>query len=61
MDAVFDPQGGDDAARGISLLAPYGSYVLFGTANIVTGENRGLFGFAKSWWSQVSWRIVAIK
>jgi len=53
LDAVFDSQGGDDCARGVSLLAPWGTYLLFGNANIVTGESRGLLSLAKSWWTQV--------
>jgi NADPH:quinone reductase-like Zn-dependent oxidoreductase len=35
------------------LVSPTGTYILFGNANAVTGENRGLFSFAKGWWSQV--------
>ena len=50
IDLVLDPQGGEDCARGISLLAPGGKYVLFGSANIVTGETKSFFTLAKSWW-----------
>ncbi len=47
---MFDPQGGDDIARGISILAPWGTYILYGSANLVTGENKGILTLAKSWW-----------
>jgi len=50
LDLVLDAQGGEDCARGISLLAPGGKYVLFGSANIVTGETKSFFTLAKSWW-----------
>jgi len=53
LDAVFDSQGGDDCGKGLSLLAPWGTYVLYGSANIVTGETKSFFSLAKSWWTQV--------
>lgn len=46
----MDPQGGEDCARGISLLGSGGKYVLFGSGNIVSGETKGFFTMAKSWW-----------
>jgi hypothetical protein len=53
LDAVFDCQGGEDCAKGMSLLGHSGVYVIYGSANMVTGENRSIFSVAKSWWSQV--------
>jgi NADPH:quinone reductase-like Zn-dependent oxidoreductase len=50
VDLVLDPQGGEDCARGISVLASGGRYVLYGSANIVSGETKSFFTMAKSWW-----------
>jgi len=50
IDLILDPQGGEDCARGISILASGGRYVLYGSANIVSGETKSFFTMAKSWW-----------
>jgi len=50
IDLILDSQGGEDCARGISVLASGGRYVLFGSANIVSGETKSFFTMAKSWW-----------
>jgi len=60
VDAVFDSQGGDDVPKGISLLAPWGMYILYGSANMVTGENRSFLAMAKGWWTQVE-RVSPLK
>ncbi|KAK6178340.1 hypothetical protein SNE40_013139 [Patella caerulea] len=50
VDIVLDCLCGDDTNRGISLLKPMGKYILYGSSNIVTGETKSFFSFAKSWW-----------
>ncbi|XP_071172762.1 synaptic vesicle membrane protein VAT-1 homolog-like isoform X2 [Mytilus galloprovincialis] len=50
VDIVLDCLCGDDTNKGVSLLKPMGKYVLYGSSNIVTGETKSFFSFAKSWW-----------
>lgn len=50
VDVVLDCLGGDDANKGYGLLKPMGRYILYGSANIVTGETKSFFSAAKSWW-----------
>ncbi|KAJ8303262.1 hypothetical protein KUTeg_019658 [Tegillarca granosa] len=50
VDIVLDCMCGDDTNKGIALLKPMGKYVLYGSSNIVTGETKSFFSFAKSWW-----------
>ncbi|CAL1544867.1 unnamed protein product [Lymnaea stagnalis] len=50
VDVVLDCLCGDDTNKGIALLKPMGKYILFGSSNIVTGETKSFFSFAKSWW-----------
>lgn len=58
VDVVLDCLCGDDTNRGISVLKPMGKYLLYGSSNIVTGETKSFFSFAKSlhmpdnivWW-----------
>ncbi|ESO87914.1 hypothetical protein LOTGIDRAFT_219806 [Lottia gigantea] len=50
VDIVLDCLCGDDTNKGISLLKPMGKYILYGSSNIVTGETKSFFSFAKSWW-----------
>lgn len=50
VDLVLDCLCGDDTNKGISLLKPMGKYILYGSSNIVTGETKSFFSFAKSWW-----------
>ncbi|CAG7815608.1 unnamed protein product [Allacma fusca] len=50
VNLVLDPQGGEDCTRGLTLLSPGGKYILYGSANIVTGETKSFFSMAKSWW-----------
>ncbi|XP_064641707.1 synaptic vesicle membrane protein VAT-1 homolog-like isoform X2 [Lineus longissimus] len=50
VDIVLDCLCGEDTNKGISLLKPMGRYVLYGSSNIVTGETKSFFSFAKSWW-----------
>ncbi|ESO10962.1 hypothetical protein HELRODRAFT_109239 [Helobdella robusta] len=50
VDIVLDSLCGEDTNKGISLLKPLGKYVLYGSSNIVTGETKSFFSFAKSWW-----------
>jgi len=50
VDIVLDCLCGDDTNKGIALLKPMGKYILYGSSNIVTGETKSFFSFAKSWW-----------
>jgi len=54
VDIVLDSLCGEDTNKGISLLKPMGKYILYGSSNIVTGETKSFFSFAKSvkqkWW-----------
>ncbi|KAL8603128.1 hypothetical protein ACOMHN_059300 [Nucella lapillus] len=50
LDIVLDCLCGEDTNRGISLLKPLGKYVLYGSGNLVTGDTKSYFSFAKSWW-----------
>nr|KAG5707468.1 hypothetical protein BaRGS_011972 [Batillaria attramentaria] len=58
VDIVLDCLCGEDTNRGIGLLKPMGKYLLYGSSNIVTGETKSFFSFAKSlhipdnivWW-----------
>ncbi|KAK2184204.1 hypothetical protein NP493_278g03005 [Ridgeia piscesae] len=50
VDVVLDCLCGEDTNKGISILKPLGRYVLFGSSNVVTGETKSFFSFAKSWW-----------
>lgn len=50
VDLVLDSLCGEDTNKGISCLKPLGKYVLFGSSNVVTGETKSFFSFAKSWW-----------
>ncbi|BFZ13309.1 hypothetical protein BsWGS_16348 [Bradybaena similaris] len=50
VDVVLDCLCGEDTNRGIAVLKPMGKYILYGTSNIVTGETKSFFSFAKSWW-----------
>ncbi|XP_064598918.1 synaptic vesicle membrane protein VAT-1 homolog-like isoform X2 [Liolophura sinensis] len=50
VDIVLDCLCGEDANKGIALLKPLGKYILYGSSNIVTGETKSFFSFAKSWW-----------
>ncbi|XP_055357838.1 synaptic vesicle membrane protein VAT-1 homolog-like isoform X2 [Paramacrobiotus metropolitanus] len=47
---VLDCLAGDETNRGVALLRPLGKYILYGSSNIVAGENRSFFSIAKSWW-----------
>lgn len=50
VDIVLDCLCGEECNRGYSLLKPMGKYILYGSANVVTGETKSLFSLAKSWW-----------
>lgn len=50
VDIVLDCLCGEECNRGYSLLKPMGKYVLYGSANVVTGETKSIFSAAKSWW-----------
>lgn len=50
VDIVLDCLCGDDTNKGIAILKPLGKYILYGSSNIVTGETKSFFSFAKSWW-----------
>ncbi|KAM7424152.1 hypothetical protein PAMA_000480 [Pampus argenteus] len=50
VDIVLDCLCGENTGKGLSLLKPLGTYILYGASNMVTGETKSLFSFAKSWW-----------
>jgi NADPH:quinone reductase-like Zn-dependent oxidoreductase len=50
IDIVLDSLCGDDTNKGIAILKPLGKYILYGSSNVVTGETKSFFSFAKSWW-----------
>lgn len=47
---MLDCLCGEEVNRGYGLLKPMGKYVLFGSANVVTGETKSFFSLARSWW-----------
>ncbi|KAM9860734.1 synaptic vesicle membrane protein VAT-1 homolog-like [Aulostomus maculatus] len=50
VDIVLDCLCGETTGKGLSLLKPLGTYILYGASNMVTGETKSFFSFAKSWW-----------
>ncbi|XP_037337872.1 synaptic vesicle membrane protein VAT-1 homolog-like [Pungitius pungitius] len=50
VDIVLDCLCGDNTGKGLTLLRPLGTYILYGASNMVTGETKSFFSFAKSWW-----------
>ncbi|XP_033958949.1 synaptic vesicle membrane protein VAT-1 homolog-like isoform X2 [Pseudochaenichthys georgianus] len=50
VDIVLDCLCGENTAKGLTLLRPLGTYILYGASNMVTGETKSFFSFAKSWW-----------
>jgi len=50
VDVVLDCMCGEDCNRGYGLLKPMGKYLLYGSANVVTGETKSFFSVARSWW-----------
>ncbi|XP_056613046.1 synaptic vesicle membrane protein VAT-1 homolog-like isoform X2 [Triplophysa dalaica] len=50
VDIVLDCLCGENTGKGLALLKPMGTYILYGSSNMVTGETRSFFSFAKSWW-----------
>ncbi|XP_071967885.1 synaptic vesicle membrane protein VAT-1 homolog [Engystomops pustulosus] len=54
VDIVLDPLGGSDTSKGYSLLKPMGKLVIYGAANLLTGQKKNIMALAKSWWNQFS-------
>ncbi|KAM8893491.1 synaptic vesicle membrane protein VAT-1 homolog-like isoform 1-T1 [Spinachia spinachia] len=50
VDIVLDCLCGENTGKGLTLLRPLGTYILYGASNMVTGETKSFFSFAKSWW-----------
>ncbi|TRY93263.1 hypothetical protein DNTS_021644 [Danionella cerebrum] len=50
VDIVLDCLCGENTGKGLALLKPMGRYILYGSSNMVTGETKSFFSFAKSWW-----------
>ncbi|XP_068173196.1 synaptic vesicle membrane protein VAT-1 homolog-like [Antennarius striatus] len=50
VDVVLDCLCGENTGKGLTLLKPLGTYILYGASNMVTGETKSFFSFAKSWW-----------
>ncbi|KAM5134976.1 synaptic vesicle membrane protein VAT-1 homolog [Mantella aurantiaca] len=54
VDIVMDPLGGSDTCKAYNLLKPMGKLVIYGAANLLTGQKKNLVALAKSWWNQFS-------
>ncbi|NWV61229.1 VAT1 protein, partial [Malurus elegans] len=54
VDIVLDPLGGSDTAKAFNLLKPMGKIIIYGVANLVTGQKKNLMAMAKTWWNQFS-------
>ncbi|XP_024295970.1 synaptic vesicle membrane protein VAT-1 homolog-like [Oncorhynchus tshawytscha] len=50
VDIVLDCLSGENTGKGLGLLRPLGTYILYGSSNMVTGETKSFFSLAKSWW-----------
>ncbi|KAL1114955.1 hypothetical protein AAG570_007778 [Ranatra chinensis] len=50
VDIVLDCLCGEECNRSYALLKPMGKYVLYGSANVVTGETKSLLSAARAWW-----------
>ncbi|XP_049574302.1 synaptic vesicle membrane protein VAT-1 homolog-like [Syngnathus scovelli] len=50
VDIVLDCLCGENTGKGLCLLKPLGTYILYGASNMVTGDTKSFFSFAKSWW-----------
>ncbi|XP_076012157.1 synaptic vesicle membrane protein VAT-1 homolog-like [Genypterus blacodes] len=50
VDIVLDCLCGENTGKSLGLLKPLGTYILYGASNMVTGETKSFFSFAKSWW-----------
>uniref|UniRef100_A0A8C1CT15 Vesicle amine transport 1-like n=2 Tax=Cyprinus carpio TaxID=7962 RepID=A0A8C1CT15_CYPCA len=50
VDIVLDCLCGENTGKSLTLLKPMGTYILYGSSNMVTGETKSFFSFAKSWW-----------
>ncbi|XP_029284633.1 synaptic vesicle membrane protein VAT-1 homolog-like [Cottoperca gobio] len=50
VDIVLDCLCGENTGKGLTLLRPLGTYILYGASNMVTGDTKSFFSFAKSWW-----------
>ncbi|KAM9774334.1 synaptic vesicle membrane protein VAT-1 homolog isoform 1-T3 [Syngnathus typhle] len=60
VDIVLDPLGGADTQKGFSLLKPFGSLVIFGAANCVTGQKKSLMALVKVWYNQLSFNALKL-
>ncbi|XP_075436275.1 synaptic vesicle membrane protein VAT-1 homolog [Ascaphus truei] len=54
VDVVLDPLGGSDTCKAFNLLKPMGKLVIYGSANLLTGQKKNLMALAKTWWNQFS-------
>ncbi|XP_049614390.1 synaptic vesicle membrane protein VAT-1 homolog isoform X2 [Syngnathus scovelli] len=60
VDIVLDPLGGADTQKGFGLLKAFGSLVIFGAANCVTGQKRSLMALVKVWYNQLSFNALKL-
>ncbi|KAK2177518.1 hypothetical protein NP493_594g02044 [Ridgeia piscesae] len=51
VDIVLDPLSGPDAAKGYSLLKPFGKIIHFGSANTISGSTKSLWKMARTYFS----------
>uniref|UniRef100_A0A672UNQ3 Vesicle amine transport 1 n=1 Tax=Strigops habroptila TaxID=2489341 RepID=A0A672UNQ3_STRHB len=54
VDIVLDPLGGSDTSKAFNLLKPMGKVIIYGVANVLTGQKKSLIAMAKTWWNQFS-------
>lgn len=60
VDVVFDALGGDDWAKGYSLLRPGGQLLAFGWANMSTGEKRNVWRLASQFVKQPRFNLMQL-
>ncbi|KAM9296306.1 synaptic vesicle membrane protein VAT-1 homolog [Gastrophryne carolinensis] len=54
VDIVMDPLGGSDTCKAYNLLKPMGKLIIYGAANLLSGQKKNFMALAKTWWNQFS-------
>ncbi|XP_006006024.1 synaptic vesicle membrane protein VAT-1 homolog [Latimeria chalumnae] len=54
VDIILDPLGGSDTCKAFNLLKPMGKLIIYGVANLLTGQKKNIVALAKTWWNQFS-------
>jgi NADPH:quinone reductase-like Zn-dependent oxidoreductase len=60
VDVIFDALGGDDWAKGYSILRPGGQLLAFGWANMSSGETRNVFRLASQFFKQPRFNMMGL-